>query len=1060
MADDTSVGSKRRITEIEEVFLLHHHQQQQHQEHSCSSFSTVSSQGDSVLSPTKVVQEEANHQDNPSPTSFKKVKSSCLTEPDASLWEKQEVGFEENEVKLDFLNEKNVACCELVSGSSESGESNEMIESCGVKVNETEISVDGGLKKGEIDDAKEVKEKGKDFVGSECFEAEMGLGTDDNKEFVKVKESGGEILLEAKKKQLLEELEVGSIFKNKTSADNNVDDFDTNAGVSGSLKGFDEAVSRSLKIELIDDTVLIGPVSVTKTGNGGANVAEKNGKKNGKQETDVKKERRTRRRGKVATKGLEKSEGQEKVTQVGEAQNRTIHVGGIRDGCATDGDQTKRKYSRVEMEVLRYAYIVEQRKLWRDVYTGLGDDVVEGYKDLASSKHRKNVCLNFNPREPFGRKGPGILGEESSENVDDGLENMDGDGVQIVDLLNPACISSIEGEGAATLLVEEYGEEDDSDDDYASIQRPAFTVEGEPDFDSGPPEDGLEYLRRVRWEAARIPKVKVAELDRSRVKKEQTVYMPQIPDIAKCPDYLLPSRQWEDAFLADFSELRMFLSQNDGPSAKISHKKQPAAIVHGSCSPQLAENIIVEKFNNLRTDEVQSFKQPDTSSSESITDQQCMESREDCRSSTSFLHPTPETSSSDALCNYPTLPVILAMDSVARVSMLRRHIKLAESTDALSKNDSVWLFALCAAVDTPLDADTCAALRGLLRKCASLRAGKSELDDEVWLYDWWLAKAEGDDLAVSGFTFREGLGTRLFCPAAILKRHYATILETKDGITVTISGFINRDRTRENGFSFQICERFQLGFPHSWLELATQLGGEESANKGVPPGKSGFDEPKMSSGTSTSAASVSFDDIPVTRIRDVLTHPLGESSDCALADMLEQFCSNNVELPTKSTIPDSENPVAVANAVGDETPRKNKRKAGQKYKDGGIIPPRVDEVMGEHNTPSRGIVTRSMSKWRSFRENPSSNSVNTRKAFRNHPEKVPSPFIGNKDDPFLSTSEATKNLPGGVTSRTPRKDSRATASTVEKILDVSDVSLVRRSSSRLNIRKDYRDMQY
>ena len=31
----------------------------------------------------------------------------------------------------------------------------------------------------------------------------------------------------------------------------------------------------------------------------------------------------------------------------------------------------------------------------------------------------------------------------------------------------------------------------------------------------------------------------------------------------------------------------------------------------------------------------------------------------------------------------------------------------------------------------PLDADTCAALRGLLRKCASLRAGKSELDDEV-----------------------------------------------------------------------------------------------------------------------------------------------------------------------------------------------------------------------------------------------------------------------------------------------------------------------------------------
>jgi len=410
MADDTSVGSKRRITEIEEESLL----QQQQKVHSCSFFSTFSPQGDSILSPTKAVQEEANHQDNPSPTSFKKAKSSCLTESDTSFREKQGVGFEENEVKFDFLNEKNVAFCGLVPGSSESGELDEKIESSGAKVKETENSVDGGLKKGEIewsvDDAKEVKEKGKDFVGSECFEAEMGLGTDDNKESVKVKESGGESLLEAKK-QLLEELEVGSIFKNKTSVDNNVDDFDTNVGVSGSLKGFGESVRRSLKFELIDDTVLIEPVSETETANGGANVAERNGKKNGKQGTDGKKEKRPRRRGKVATRGLETSEGQKKVTQVGEAQNRTIHVGEIRDRCATDGDQMKRKYSRVEMEALRFANIVEQRKLWRDVYTGLGYDVVEGYKDLASSKHQKNVCLNFNPLEPFGRKEPGILGK-------------------------------------------------------------------------------------------------------------------------------------------------------------------------------------------------------------------------------------------------------------------------------------------------------------------------------------------------------------------------------------------------------------------------------------------------------------------------------------------------------------------------------------------------------------------------------------------------------------------------------------------------------------------------
>lgn len=45
---------------------------------------------------------------------------------------------------------------------------------------------------------------------------------------------------------------------------------------------------------------------------------------------------------------------------------------------------------------------------------------------------------------------------------------------------------------------EDYYDEEDSDSDHVSIQRPAFMVTGEPDFDSGPPQDGLEYLRRVR----------------------------------------------------------------------------------------------------------------------------------------------------------------------------------------------------------------------------------------------------------------------------------------------------------------------------------------------------------------------------------------------------------------------------------------------------------------------------------------------------------------------------------------------------------------------------------
>lgn len=51
--------------------------------------------------------------------------------------------------------------------------------------------------------------------------------------------------------------------------------------------------------------------------------------------------------------------------------------------------------------------------------------------------------------------------------------------------------------------------------------------------------------------------MKVAKLDRSKLTKEQSVYMPVIPEIAKCPEHLMPLKQWEDEFLADFSKLRL-----------------------------------------------------------------------------------------------------------------------------------------------------------------------------------------------------------------------------------------------------------------------------------------------------------------------------------------------------------------------------------------------------------------------------------------------------------------------------------------------------------------------
>ncbi|XP_021679554.2 uncharacterized protein LOC110664253 isoform X2 [Hevea brasiliensis] len=692
---DACVGSKRRMTEIEESLL------QQLQEPSTS----ISTQEQEVSKESSFTTSSAQEhqeivQDIPSPSSSKKVKCSFIEPHGSSI-------IEENKGMLGCVGEDKVIPSDLVSWSFGCEGNSEDIArpvEMGVQVQETKNcivgSVFGGEKsqgeiEGTINDVKTEKEEQLDsaksevgYLGAEEFdkhgasdtgdlngiEVEMGSVIVEKKEHFVKEKTEAQTLLEAKKKQLLAKLDAGSIFEDKIHMEK-VSAFDITAGILGGLKGIDESVRPSLKVEVIDDIALIETVPVPKTGNVGLKIAERNVKKNEKQEADRKKAKRPRRKGKDGKKILETSNEQNKMIQVRKAIS--IKNGEAQNGGQKNGDQI-RKYSREEMEALRFVNIVDQRKLWRAIHTGLGDAVVKEYNDLAGLKRQKNICINFDPRQIFGRKEdvPGIL-----ENTEDKAEHLN--------LLGPSR-QSFGGEDICTFLEEEYDEDEDSDEDYASIHRPAFLVEGEPDFESGPPEDGLEYLRRVRWEAAHIPKVKVAKLDKSKVHNEQSVYMLQIPEIAKCPENLIPLKQWEDAFLADFSVLRMFLSRNESSSTEISCKLQYMAVDHeqNTSSPQPAECIILQNMSH-------------------------------------------RSSISDSSCNYPTLSAILAMDSVARVSALKKRINLAETMSTLSKHDCVWLFALCAAVDTPLDADTSAALRSLLRKCASLRAAKSELDDEV-----------------------------------------------------------------------------------------------------------------------------------------------------------------------------------------------------------------------------------------------------------------------------------------------------------------------------------------
>lgn len=88
--------------------------------------------------------------------------------------------------------------------------------------------------------------------------------------------------------------------------------------------------------------------------------------------------------------------------------------------------------------------------------------------------------------------------------VGDKLEKGEGKKMVTPNFSAPVCGQSVSCEDDCTNLEEEDGGEDseDSDEYYASIQRPAFVVGGEPNFEAGPPEDGLEYLRRVRYSSS------------------------------------------------------------------------------------------------------------------------------------------------------------------------------------------------------------------------------------------------------------------------------------------------------------------------------------------------------------------------------------------------------------------------------------------------------------------------------------------------------------------------------------------------------------------------------
>lgn len=69
-----------------------------------------------------------------------------------------------------------------------------------------------------------------------------------------------------------------------------------------------------------------------------------------------------------------------------------------------------------------------------------------------------------------------------------------------------------------------------------------------------------EYLSFVRYQAQNLPLVTRAIVNLKDYEGKQTKYMPLIDDIPKCNEEFLPTLNWENTILSEFSELRSMLA--------------------------------------------------------------------------------------------------------------------------------------------------------------------------------------------------------------------------------------------------------------------------------------------------------------------------------------------------------------------------------------------------------------------------------------------------------------------------------------------------------------------
>jgi len=225
----------------------------------------------------------------------------------------------------------------------------------------------------------------------------------------------------------------------------------------------------------------------------------------------------------------------------------------------------------------------------------------------------------------------------------------------------------------AKLLFQAAAEEEEDD---LSLQRPALPIgdcEIDPAALSAPPGDGLEYLRRVRYEARGLPTViRKAPPTSPAPDDSPPASLPQ--PLPPSPRRWIPDAGWEEQLISSFDHLACTLRRAAEGGA---FRRQPPP--GGPALPPIADSVGWETF--------------------------CMGSK-----------------GMGASGQPPLVSSVGRLEQRASLAVLQVLHSRLERDGQMPPQLARWIYALLLRLERALPSDGAAILRALLRTCAELRS--------------------------------------------------------------------------------------------------------------------------------------------------------------------------------------------------------------------------------------------------------------------------------------------------------------------------------------------------